>query len=662
MEQTKQMLEICQTLKNEYFDYQKKQIESDHISKRRMKEQNIITVDMTDNNPSKKTQPNLAYFGKKPFSYGNQAINDPFDNVNTNVFQSLGEGVSVNLNYENNGIFNNERKKIIPKKNTNQGNQVFKTGINNNQRQSYESNFAQNKMANQIKQFKANNNNDIQDSVINPLDAFNLSNTNINNLNITNTTILGNNTSYMNEINNFIGKENGFQKKQRNNNNRMGSNAEFNRNGSYNNNHAWDNPYSNLMNQILEQPEFVPKKPKNNIKRNAISNNPEPRKKSGFKGGGKPDPKGKNKSKGNASKTTDKESTTKSKFLLHHYPNGSGPDTDLIEMLEREVIDTNPNVSFEDIAELDSAKNALQEAVLLPLLIPHYFKGIRRPWKGILLYGPPGTGKTMLAKALATKGKTTFFNVHSSSFASKWRGESEKLVRILFEMARFYAPTTIFIDEVDSLCSKRGESGEGEGSRRVKAEILVQMDGISSITSNDNPSSNTNTNPNTQSIQDISKSSEANGASNIKMVTVMAATNRPWDLDDALRRRFEKRIYIPLPNVNGREQLFKINLKNIKLTEGVNYSLLVDKTNGYSGADISNVCREAAFMPMRRNWEKNKNSNNLEEIVSNPKFREDINVAIDMKDLLAAINNISKSVSKSDLDVYDNWTKEFGAI
>ena len=104
-------------------------------------------------------------------------------------------------------------------------------------------------------------------------------------------------------------------------------------------------------------------------------------------------------------------------------------------MLEREVVSKNPNVTFEDIAELDDAKKVLQEAVILPLLMPEYFKGIRRPWKGVMLFGPPGTGKTMLAKAVATMGKTTFFNVSASGLASKWRGESEKLVRILFDMA-----------------------------------------------------------------------------------------------------------------------------------------------------------------------------------------------------------------------------------
>ena len=331
----------------------------------------------------------------------------------------------------------------------------------------------------------------------------------------------------------------------------------------------------------------------------------------------------------------------KSAFLLSRYPDGNGPDSELIEMLEREVVDTNPNVSFDDIAELNQAKKALQEAVLLPLIIPDYFKGIRRPWRGVLLYGPPGTGKTMLAKALATQGKTTFFNVHSSSFASKWRGESEKLVRILFEMARFYAPTTIFIDEVDSLCSKRGEGNEGDGSRRVKAKLLVQMEGVNS---------NTSASANEKSDEDKRK-----------IVTVMAATNRPWDLDDALRRRFEKRVYIPLPNDKGRLQLFNLNLKKIEVDKNINYDKLVKLTDGYSGADISNVCREASFMPMRRELLANKGKK-VEDLVNDPEFRAKIRAPICMPDFEKAIGNISKSVSAKDLEVYDKWTKEFSSV
>jgi katanin p60 ATPase-containing subunit A1 len=332
----------------------------------------------------------------------------------------------------------------------------------------------------------------------------------------------------------------------------------------------------------------------------------------------------------------------KSAFLLNHYPDGNGPDAELIEMLEREVVDTNPQVRFEDIAELDGAKKTLQEAVLLPLLIPDYFKGIRRPWRGVLLYGPPGTGKTMLAKALATQGKTTFFNVHSSSFASKWRGESEKLVRILFEMARFYAPTTIFIDEVDSLCSKRGEGGEGDGSRRVKSEFLVQMEGVNS---------NTSASANEQQSPEEKR----------KNVTVMAATNRPWDLDDALRRRFEKRVYIPLPNEKGRSQLFNLNLKKINIDKNLDMNKLIKATDGYSGADIANVCREAALMPMRRELKANK-GRNIEDLVDDPEFRGRCEAPIGMDDLLSAIGNISKSVSQKDLEVYDKWTSEFSSV
>lgn len=214
-----------------------------------------------------------------------------------------------------------------------------------------------------------------------------------------------------------------------------------------------------------------------------------------------------------------------------HYPDGVGPDVDLIQMLERDVLDKNPRVQFEDIADLLETKKLLQEAVLLPLLMPEYFKGIRRPWKGICMFGPPGTGKTMLAKAVATQGKTKFFNVSASSLASKWKGDSEKLVRILFEMARFYAPSTIFFDEIDALASQRGGSGEHEASRRVKAELLIQMDGVNSTSS---------AGANEQEEEQ-------------KNVIVLAATNRPWDLDEAIRRRLEKRVYIPLPSAAGRQ-------------------------------------------------------------------------------------------------------------
>jgi len=337
----------------------------------------------------------------------------------------------------------------------------------------------------------------------------------------------------------------------------------------------------------------------------------------------------------------------KSPFLLNRYPEdeGYGPDTDLIEMVEREVVDMNPNVSFDDIAELETAKRALTEAVVLPLLMPDFFVGLRRPWKGVLLYGPPGTGKTLLAKALATQGKTTFFNVSPTTFASKWKGESEKLVRILFEMARFYAPSTIFIDEVDSVGTKRTD-GENEASKKVLAEMLVQMDGISELNSGKK------------------ENNDINGTEEIKpkFVMVLGATNMPWDLDDALRRRFEKRIYIPLPNKIGREQMFHINFKGIKLSNDVNIDTLVQKTEGYSGHDISSVCREASLMNMRKKLMNENGTMDILQMANNKEnFLSDLEAPVSQNDILIAIKNISKSVSSNDVKKFEDWTKMFAS-
>ena len=149
----------------------------------------------------------------------------------------------------------------------------------------------------------------------------------------------------------------------------------------------------------------------------------------------------------------------------------------LMSQLEGAIVMEKPNVKWADVAGLEGAKEALKEAVILPIRFPHLFTGKRKPWKGILLFGPPGTGKSYLAKAVATEANnSTFFSVSSSNLVSKWLGESEKLVKNLFEMAREHKPSIIFIDEVDSLCGSRSEN-ESESARRIKTEFLVQMQG-----------------------------------------------------------------------------------------------------------------------------------------------------------------------------------------
>lgn len=142
-------------------------------------------------------------------------------------------------------------------------------------------------------------------------------------------------------------------------------------------------------------------------------------------------------------------------------------DLELIEMIERDIVDSGPAITFEQIAGLEHTKELLQESVMLPQIAPHLFKdGLLKPCNGVLMFGPPGTGKTLLAKAVANVCKSTFFNVSASTLASKYRGESERMVRILFDMARYYSPSIIFMDEIDAIAGARGGTQEHESSRR----------------------------------------------------------------------------------------------------------------------------------------------------------------------------------------------------
>lgn len=267
------------------------------------------------------------------------------------------------------------------------------------------------------------------------------------------------------------------------------------------------------------------------------------------------------------------------------------------------------------------------------------------------MFGPPGTGKTMLAKAVATQCKTTFFNVSASTLGSKYRGESEKMVRILFEMARYYAPSTIFFDEIDSIAGARGGGQEHEASRRVKTELMVQMDGVGGGAGG--------------GAGDDTDGADGKAGPASKTVIVLAATNMPWELDDALRRRLEKRIYIPLPTSVGRTELFRINMRDVRLAEDVVVEELARITEGYSGADISNVCRDASMMSMRRlllEMRKEGLSQTQLQAKMKAKNEEMANEGVTMEDFSKAVKNTKASVGSADLKKYDAWMEEFGAV
>lgn len=303
-------------------------------------------------------------------------------------------------------------------------------------------------------------------------------------------------------------------------------------------------------------------------------------------------------------------------------------------------------VHWDDVAGLESAKTALQEAMVLPVRFPTLFKGERRPWKGILLYGPPGTGKTHLARACACECECTFLSVTSSDLLSKWQGESEKTVKVLFELARTKAPTVIFIDEIDSLCCSRSDR-ENESSRRIKTEFLVQMDGV----------------------KDDSD----------KQVLVLGATNTPWELDAAIRRRFERRIYIPLPDKAARLKLFQLHTGQTphQLTLA-DWEELAQRTEGFSAADISITVRDALFAPVRRcqtathfkragigmgylPCDPNDPDPTKEKrgILTIPNDQL-LTLPVVKEDFLCALNKSKPSVAKCDLDRYMKWTQQFG--
>ncbi|XP_068183945.1 fidgetin-like protein 1 [Antennarius striatus] len=289
----------------------------------------------------------------------------------------------------------------------------------------------------------------------------------------------------------------------------------------------------------------------------------------------------------------------------------------IIDLIMNEIMDHGSPVAWDDIAGLEFAKTTIKEIVVWPMLRPDIFTGLRGPPKGILLFGPPGTGKTLIGKCIACQSGATFFSISASSLTSKWVGEGEKLVRALFAIARCHQPAVIFIDEIDSLLSQRTD-GEHDSSRRIKTEFLVQLDGA------------------------------ATGAED--RILVVGATNRPQEIDEAARRRLAKRLYIPLPEAAARSHIVTNLMAQVKnQLRDQELDSVVTATEGFSGADMTQLCKEAALGPIR--------SIHMGDIsnISADQVRP-----ILYCDFQEALKTVRPSVSSKDLELYEEWNKTFG--
>ncbi|VVT57789.1 uncharacterized protein SAPINGB_P005870 [Magnusiomyces paraingens] len=302
-----------------------------------------------------------------------------------------------------------------------------------------------------------------------------------------------------------------------------------------------------------------------------------------------------------------------------------GIDQNAADQIFNDVVVKGDPVVWNDIAGLEKAKSSLKEAVVYPFLRPDLFSGLREPAQGMLLFGPPGTGKTMLARAVATESKSTFFSISASSLTSKFLGESEKLVRALFLMAKALAPSIIFVDEIDSLLSARSDTGENESSRRIKTEFLIQW----------------------SALQHAAAGKEHD---DVTRVLVLGATNLPWVIDEAARRRFVRRQYIPLPEPETRRyHLEKLLSRQKHSISEVEMNQLVELTDSFSGSDITALAKDAAMGPLRALGEA---------LLTTP---QDQIRPLGFADFKASLETIRPSVSKESLKVFEDWAEMYGS-
>ncbi|CAL5208915.1 unnamed protein product [Lathyrus oleraceus] len=296
---------------------------------------------------------------------------------------------------------------------------------------------------------------------------------------------------------------------------------------------------------------------------------------------------------------------------------------------------TEIGVTFEDIGALENVKDTLKELVMLPLKRPELFcKGqLTKPCKGILLFGPPGTGKTMLAKAVATEAGANFINISMSSITSKWFGEGEKYVKAVFSLASKIAPSVIFVDEVDSMLGRRENPGEHEAMRKMKNEFMVNWDGLRT------------------------KEKER--------ILVLAATNRPFDLDEAVIRRLPRRLMVDLPDAPNRGKILSVILAKEDLAPDVDLEAIANMTDGYSGSDLKNLCVTAAHCPIREILEKEKKERSLalSENKPEPELCSSADIRpLKMEDFRYAHEQVCASVSSesTNMNELQQWNDLYG--
>jgi len=301
-------------------------------------------------------------------------------------------------------------------------------------------------------------------------------------------------------------------------------------------------------------------------------------------------------------------------YLSHLYPAQNGPDYDLVKIIEEMLFYYGTTYSIEKIAGLDSIKHYIKEEIIESLSNKDNLKN--KKLKDVLLYGGPGVGKTFLVKAFSKQENIKILNFHPSNLISQLNKEKEKVIKIIFDIAKFYSPSILFIDEIDLLYYN--------GEDAINIELLNQIENINSNNYN----------------------------SGIKNIIIIGATNRPWKLNDKILNLFEKKIYVPLLKEKERKKLLENNFEKCKLDKNVNFDIIDKLTEGFTGADIYSICQDAMYEPIKRKLEEDINF--LEKESS-----KNVDLIITMEDINKAIKNGIKTVRKKDLDEFKNFEKKY---